>query len=58
MRCFSAAEDNDPMAPRGFAPVLTVEVSTWPTAASIKLRGLIRRIVRENPVWGEERIAA
>jgi hypothetical protein len=46
--------DDDPLASGGLEIVLAPEVSTRPTADS---QANIRRMGRENPSWGEERIA-
>lgn len=35
-----------------------MEVPAWSPRIPVELRTLIRRMARENPVWGKERIAS
>jgi putative transposase len=51
------AEDLRRLAPPGLPVLLAPEVPSWPTADSAGAPTLIRRMARENPSWGEERIA-
>ena len=47
----------DPLASSGVPTVLALEITTWTSPDPSDLQALIRRMARENPSWGEERIA-
>jgi hypothetical protein len=51
------ADDFHRLAPQGLSPLLALEVRSWPATHPVELQRLIRRMARENPSWGEERIA-
>ena len=46
-----------PVASPGVLPVLAQEIQAWTPPIPPDLQALIRRMARENPSWGEERIA-
>ena len=46
-----------PLASPGVPPVLALEVQAWTPTDSAELQALIRQMARENPTWGQERIA-
>jgi hypothetical protein len=54
----SSAESHDPAAPCGLEVVLEREGRPGRPQIPAELRVLIRRMARENSVWGEERIAS
>jgi hypothetical protein len=51
-----ATRDFDPLALPGVPNVLAVDIAIWTAPIPADLQALIRRMARESPTWGEERI--